>query len=250
MDERTQGALLLAVGGISVRLGVTDAALAYVKPGMQPLLAVAGVFLVVLGGLTVVRAFRGKPDPVDLHGHTDDEILGHQPGHGPAVAWLLTLPLLALLLVAPPPLGAFAASRQSDRPPTARETAFGALPPAGADGVVELPVSEYVYRALYDEAESLAGETVRLSGFVTPTEDPETAFMLTRFMLACCAADGQAINVAVRTDQPAPPADTWLEIDGTWEPRPGHVPGEYTPDPPLLQAETIREIEAPSQPYE
>ena len=44
VDERTQGALLLAVGGIAIRLGVTDAALAYVKPGVQPAAQVAGAF--------------------------------------------------------------------------------------------------------------------------------------------------------------------------------------------------------------
>jgi len=249
VDERTQGALLLAVGGIAVRLGVTDAALAYVKPGMQPLLAVAGVFLVIIGGLTVIRAFRGQPDPVDLHGHTSDEVLGHHAGHGPGVAWLLTLPLLALLLIAPPPLGAFAADRQSDRPPPARETAFGPLP-AAENGAVPLKVTEFVYRALYDESRSLEGQRVRLSGFVTNSQEDGVAFQLTRFVLACCAADGQAVNVAVRTDQPAPAPDTWLEIEGTWAPREDHEPGELSLEPPLLELESMRPIEAPAQPYE
>ncbi|MBW3609791.1 MAG: TIGR03943 family protein [Actinobacteria bacterium] len=249
MDERTQGALLLAVGGITIRLGVTDAALAYVKPGIQPLLAVAGGFLVVIGLLTVIRAFRGKPDELDLHGHADHGH-GHQPGHGPAVAWLLTLPLLALLLIAPPPLGAFAASRQSDRPPAVTGSDFGPLPEPAADGAIPMKVSEYVYRALYDEQESLKGKTVRLTGFVTTAEEPGAAFQLTRFMLACCAADGQAVNVVVRTDQPAPPVDTWLELDGTWVEREGHETGELTLTSPLIQATSFRQIEQPAQPYE
>lgn len=249
MDERTQGALLLAVGGIAVRLGVTDAALAYVKPGIQPLLAVAGGFLVVIGVLTVVRAFRGKPDQLDLHGHADHGH-GNQPGHGPAVAWLLTLPLLALLLIAPPPLGAFAAGRQSNRPLTSTGADFGPLPKADADGAVSLKLSEYTYRALYDEQRSLQGETVKLTGFVTKAEEPGASFQLTRFMLACCAADGQAINVVVRTDQPAPAPDTWLELEGTWVPRDDHEVGELTTEPPIIEATEFREIEQPAQPYE
>ena len=248
MDERTQGALLLAVGGIAVRLGFSDAALNYVKPRIQPLLLVAGVFLLILGGLTVLRAFRGKPDELDLHGHADHGH-GHQPGHGPAVAWLLTLPLLALLLIAPPPLGAFAASRQSDRPLTNTGAAFEPLPEP-TNGAVELKMSEYVFRALYDENTSLEGQTVRLTGFVTPAEDPDAAFQLTRFILACCAADGQAINVAVHTDQPALATDTWLEIEGVWKPVPGHKIGEIADVPPILEASSIREIPQPSQPYE
>lgn len=249
MDERTQGALLLAVGGIAIRLGVTDAALAYVKPGIQPLLTIAGGFLVLIGLLTVVRAFRGKPDTLDLHGHADDGH-GHQPGHGPAVAWLLTLPLLALLLIAPPPLGAFAAGRQSNRPLAATAADFGPLPEANDDGTIPLKLSEYTYRALYDEQRSLEGKTVRLNGFVTKAEESGAAFQLTRFMLACCAADGQAINVVVRTDQPAPAPDTWLELDGSWMPRPDHEVGELTIKPPLIEATTFRPIEQPAQPYE
>lgn len=250
MDERTQGALLLAVGGIAIRLGVTDAALAYVKPGIRPVLTIAGAFLVAIGILTVVRAFRGRPDELDLHGHADDGH-GHQPGHGPAVAWLLTLPLLALLLIAPPPLGAFAAGRQSAKPPTAvTNAAFGPLPEPTADGVVPLKVSEYVYRALYDEQRSLEGKTVRLTGFVTRSAQRGVAFQLTRFTISCCAADGQAINVGIRTEQTMPPVDTWLEIDGQWEPLPGHTIGEVSLDPPLFKAASLREIPAPKQPYE
>lgn len=249
MDERTQGALLLAVGGIAIRLGVTDAALAYVKPGIQPLLTVAGVFLAIIGVLTVVRAFRGAPDELDLHGHADHGH-GHQPGHGPGVAWLLTLPLLALLLIAPPPLGAFAASRQSNRPLASPSASFGPLPAASADGVIPMKLSDFSYRALYDEEQSLDGKTVRLTGFVTRSKEPGVAFQLTRFVLACCAADGQAIKVAVRSDQSAPPVDSWLEIDGTWAPRKGHTVGELSLDPPIIEASSVRPIEQPAQPYE
>ena len=249
MDERTQGALLLAVGGISIRLGVTDAALAYVKPGIQPLLTIAGALLALIGVLTVIRAFRGEPDELDLHGHAEHG-QGHHPAHGPAVAWLLTLPLLALLLIAPPPLGAFAASRQSNRPLAATGAEFGPLPEPAADGAIPMKLSEYVFRALYDEQSTLQDKTIRLTGFVTKSKDPDAAFQLTRFMLACCAADGQAVNVKVRTDQPAPAVDTWLELDGTWVETPGHEAGELTLEPPLIEATTFRQIEQPAEPYE
>lgn len=249
MDERTQGALLLAVGGIATRLGVTDAALAYVKPGIQPLLVVAGIFLATIGVITVIRAFRGQPDELDMHGHADHGH-GHQPGHGPAVAWLLTLPLLALLLIAPPPLGAFAASRQSDRPLPSPAASFGALPAPTADGAIPLKLSEFSFRALYDETRSLEGKRVRLTGFVTKSSEPGVAFQLTRFMLACCAADGQAIKVAVRTDQPAPPVDSWLEVDGTWAQRQGHTLGEVSYDPAIIEATAVRPMAQPAQPYE
>lgn len=257
MDDRTQGAMLLAVGGVALRLGLTGAALNYVKAGLQPLLTISGAVLVVLGLVAVVRAFR-EPAPDDPgldHAAVgpDRQALavddGHGHGaHGPAVAWLLLLPLLALLLIAPPPLGAFAAARQSTLAPVDTTVDYPPLP-APERGAVPLQMSEFVYRALYDEEESLAGQTVRLTGFVTPSRDGDD-YQLSRFTLNCCAADARAVTVAVADDAPAPPPDTWLELEGTWEPRAGARPGETATRTPLLRVTDRAEIPPPDQPYE
>jgi uncharacterized repeat protein (TIGR03943 family) len=272
MDDRTQGALLLAVGGICLRLGLTDAALAYVKTSLQPPLVATGVVLLVLGVGSLVRAFRGPAHDDDpavtddlattehaaVHGivpEFDTEAsavdtvaeAAHDHAHGPAVAWLLVLPLLALLLVAPPPLGAFAAGRQSSRPPTTTQTTYPPLPAMEA-GAVPLAMTEFVFRALYDPDRSLEGAPIRLTGFVTPHEDGE-GFLLTRFTLNCCAADANAVSVQVLNGG-LHEADTWLEVVGTWEPRPGVEPGTTSLEPPLLRAQSVQTIPAPSQPYE
>jgi uncharacterized repeat protein (TIGR03943 family) len=256
MDERTEGALLLAVGGVSLRLGLTDAALAYVKAGLQPALVAAGIMLLLLGTHALVRVFRHTEeesdlDPYQLAVHEGEQEQHDDHGHahgGPGVAWLLVLPLLALLLIAPPALGAFAAARQSTRPAVSTQASYPPLPDA-ENGAVPLNMSEYVFRGLYDPDESLRDVRVRLLGFVTPSEDPEDTYLLTRFTLNCCAADATAITVAVRGDQPRP-ADTWLEVEGEWEPRPGLEPGELSADPPLLVVQSARVVEAPSNPYE
>ncbi|HEV2870085.1 MAG TPA: TIGR03943 family protein, partial [Actinomycetota bacterium] len=96
-DRRTQAAMLLLVGGVALWLGLTDAALAYVRGALRPPLVASGV---VLLGLALV-ALRGR----DPGGY------GHDHG-APRSGWLLALPVLVLLLVAPPALGSFAASRQ------------------------------------------------------------------------------------------------------------------------------------------
>jgi hypothetical protein len=101
-DRRSQAAIAFIVGTMALYLGRSDAALAYVKAGLQPLLVASGVVLVGLGLVAVAQG-----------GHDQH---GDQP-HGSRVAWLLALPPLALVLVAPPALGAFAASRQPIRPP-------------------------------------------------------------------------------------------------------------------------------------
>jgi uncharacterized repeat protein (TIGR03943 family) len=272
MDDRTQGALLLAVGGICLRLGLTDAALAYVKAGMQPLLTLTGLLLLLLGGGSILRAFRadgggasvatgdlGTTDHAALHGFATDFDAedpvdaaaehAHDHAHGPAIAWLLVLPLLALLLIAPPPLGAFAAGRQSDRPPVTSQTQYPPLPAMEA-GAVPLAMTEFVFRALYDDDRSLEGNRIRLSGFVTPVEDGQ-GYYLTRFTLHCCAADATAVSVRILDDGQRP-ADTWLEIEGEWEPESVDADDgdPVTIRPPSLRAERVQEIPAPTQPYE
>jgi uncharacterized repeat protein (TIGR03943 family) len=249
VDERTQGALLLALGGIALRLGLTDAALAYVKPSLQPPLAAAGLTLAVLGVVAVRRAFRSERHGGDAGGHPGAPDPAHQHAHGgPGIAWLLVLPLLSLLLVAPPPLGAFAAARQSDLIPVDTRSSYGPLP-GPVDGAVPLSLVEFVYRALYDGDRSLEGERVRLTGFVSDADVPG-GYQLSRFTVSCCAADARAVDVVLVDGQPAPPVDTWLEVEGTWRPGETVAPGEATTQPPVLEVATRRSVEAPAEPYE
>ena len=270
---------MLAVGGIAVRLAVTGAALNYIRPIYVPLLGVAGALLVGLGGSALWRSLR-RPDAArpqaedaiaaasadhgtlalagaaaeDGHdgrgsdgpdGH-DGSGHGHDHARGPRVAWLLALPLFAVVLVAPPALGSFAANRQSGVLQSTR-TSYPPLP-APVDGAVPLQMGEYTVRALYDTEESLRGARVRLTGFVS--EILPDGYVLTRFALACCAADGTAIDVVVRGDPRPRAIDGWLEVEGVWEPRPGHVQGDLTLEPPLFEAETVTEIAQPAEPYE
>jgi uncharacterized repeat protein (TIGR03943 family) len=272
MDPRTQGALLLAVGGVALRLAVSGTALNFIKPGYVPLLGVSGGVLVVLGAITLWTALReprpghaaahahdgldhdghdhdglllAGPEPVDVGTPSQHHAHGHDHSRGPRVAWMLAAPLFAVLLIAPPPLGSYAAARQSGvvRPTT---SAFPDLP-AAVDGAVPLSLGEYAARALYDTDRSLEGQRVRLVGFVS--EVLPDGFVLTRFAMSCCAADGTAVNVEVRGGE-APPVDQWVEVDGTWVQRPDHVIGELTADPPILEAAATRPVPQPAQPYE
>lgn len=235
MDARMQAVLLLAIAAISLRLGFTDAALAYIKSSLQPYLIAAGVGLGVLGVHGLVRDFRSSQE------ERDDQV------HAPGVAWLLALPVLALLLIAPPALGSFAAARQGSAPPAAFGMEIAELP-APRDGAVDLSMREYAFRALYDTSRSLDGVPVRLLGFVTPNEEGE-GYLLTRFTMNCCAADATVLSVEVVGDS-GHEADTWLEVEGRWETRPGHEIGTLSSEPPLIVADRVTEVPAPSQPYE
>lgn len=199
----------------------------------------------VTAPVTAAATHADHPDHPDHH-----DLHGPDGLHAPRVAWLLVLPVIAVVLIAPNPLGSFTAARQS-------ATAAVAAPPdpfpplkAGSDGTVALPVMEYVRRALFDDRRSLAGVPVRLVGMVAPAgEDGTEDFRLVRFMIACCAADAQAVQVAVHgTPGRIPPTDSWVEVVGRWRPPAGDA---ATDDqvPPFV-AEQMQTVPRPEIPYE
>lgn len=226
MTATLQGATAALLGLVALRLTLTGEYQQFLKPGMWPLLIPAALVLVVLGGHHALRA----PDV----------------GAGPRVGLLLLAPVLTLIVVAPGSLGAYAAERSSAAP-APPPGLFEPLP-GPVDGAVDLRVREFVSRALYDGERSLDGVPVRLLGFVAPGPEPDT-FLLTRFLLNCCAADGQAMQVVVRGGGAVPPPDTWVQVEGTWA---GRV-ASGAPDPTRpaeLDAAAVTVVEPPDQPYE
>ncbi|MCF1599014.1 TIGR03943 family putative permease subunit, partial [Streptomyces muensis] len=151
---------------------------------------------------------------------------------------------LALLLFPPPALGSYSAEREAAQRAAQGVGRFPALP---AGNPVELTLAEFGSRAIYDSGRSLAGRTVRLTGFVT--RDADGTWYVTRLLVACCAADATTSKVEIRgADADAPPADAWVTVTGTWHPE-----GELGTDeawPPVLDATGVRRIGQPANPYE
>jgi uncharacterized repeat protein (TIGR03943 family) len=234
-DRRTQGVMLLVVGATALWLGLSDASLAYVRAALRPPLAASGAVLLALAAATLRAGPQSRPAP-DGHGH------GGRLGAG----WLLILPVLVLLLVAPPALGSYAASRQATR----AGGPVGAFPPLAdpVDGAVPVTVSEFVGRALYDQRRSLEGTRVRVLGFVTPGDDG--GYRLARFNVFCCAADAEAYEIAVRGDPGRRQADQWLLVEGHWLPEPPVKTIAPSSRRPVLVAETVTPVRPPTDRYE
>jgi uncharacterized repeat protein (TIGR03943 family) len=233
--------MLLTVGAMALWLGLSDATLAYVRAWLRLPLAASGVVLLVLA-LATLQWGSGE----------DGEPAGHDHGHGdrgPRSAWLLVVPVLVLLLVAPPALGSYAASRRA--PGTGGDSTgdFPALPEA-VGGAVPLPVSEFVSRALYDRRQSLAGVRVRMLGFVTPSDKPGEGYRLARFNFFCCAADTAAYEVAVRGDSTPRRADQWLLVEGRWLPEPAAKATAPSTRRPVLIVDSVTPVDPPADRYE
>ena len=237
--------MLVALGLTALRLALGDAMLRFVQPRMRIPLIVAAALLLFLGGATIVRAWRPTVG-------RDRDGAGSGPDHAaPGVGWLLIVPVAVLLLVSPAPLGADAAARSAVRTtklPQAQNVTFDPLPLA-VNGAVPLSLTAYSERALYDSTESLAGTTVRLIGFVVNSKDKPGEVYLTRFRIACCAADAFPVEVVLRGNVGKRKQDTWLEVTGTWRAT------VTSPDSDeFLRAEldvkSVDVVGAPGDPYE
>lgn len=236
MSRLTQGVLLLLFGGAVLRASVTDLYLRYVKEGMRPFLIAAGLLMVVAAGVTIRQSFRASSAPSSAEDQHD---------HQPRVGWLLLLPVLGLLLVAPPALGSFAAGQSGAV--AAAPAADSVYPPLPPGDPAPITLLDYASRALFDEGRSLRGRDLRMTGFVTPGPDGQP--MLARIVLTCCAADGRPIKVGMTGRAPIEvPADTWVEVTGVHTPHSGR--DEFNGvDIAYVEVKSWQEVPQPKQPY-
>ncbi|MFD4502825.1 TIGR03943 family putative permease subunit [Streptomyces sp. NPDC058457] len=241
--------LLCLVGAAALRITLfSDLYLRYVQHALRPYLIVSGTALILLGVTTAVlrsRAGDGEHDGEHDDSDSDEDGHGHHGHHGaagPRIAWLLTLPALALLLFPPPALGSYSAGREAAQRAAQGVGAFPALP---AGNPVELTLAEFSSRAIYDSGRSLSGRTVRMTGFAT--HGSGGTWYLTRLMVTCCAADATTSKVEIRGED-APPTDTWVTVTGTWHPK-GRL-GSDAAWPPVLDGGSAKTVKQPSDPYE
>jgi uncharacterized repeat protein (TIGR03943 family) len=234
----SQNLVLMLLGGLMLGISAFSTEYVnYVKEGFRPFLIAAGAIILLIGVIGLVQDLRGRSPE---HGH-------HHDGHhhkGPRVAWLLCLPAFVVLMISPPALGSFAASRTEAPPPIRPPDVIKALDPVkAAKGAkpIDLPLGEYTYRSWEKGGKSLAGKTLRLVGFVTPSKKTNRWYV-TRMHMNCCAADAFAIKVAV-LGVPQPAADSWIEVTGT--------PIKIKPDQiPQITAVSVRPVAQPEFPYE
>ena len=274
MDRLTQSILVALIGGALVALTVSGRFALYVKSGFGPLLLAAGITLMLVGIACVVLAVRSEP--VEHRRHA-----GHDHDRSKA-AWLLVLPVLALLL-APPALGTDAVARtagsqaMAGAPPDpngpdqivtgdggykpndglgaapsetvvdGQQVRTMAFPPLPAGKNPDVSLSEFVQRALYDPTGSVTTRTVTITGFIAPAGKTfsDDGYLIAQLIISCCAADARAIRVHV--DGAAPfPEGTWVTAVVTAYPGSGTAANEYVPTAAIA---SITRRAQPDDPY-
>ncbi|WP_433794515.1 TIGR03943 family putative permease subunit [Actinoplanes sp. CA-252034] len=232
MNRQAQAVVLFLFGGAILKASLTDLYLRYVQEALRPFLIASGALLVIAAASTLWYDLRGRGATEEDHHH-----------HEPRVGWLLILPVLGLLLIAPPALGSYTAE-QTGTVQVNAESDYAPLP----DGD-PAPVSliDYVSRSVFDEGRSLAGRRLQLTGFVATGDDGEP--MLARIVVSCCAADGRPIKVGLAGSPVDVPAGTWLQVTGRYTDQRGKDPVNQA-DIAFLQVEQWQPVSPPKQQYE
>ena len=169
---------------------VSGAFTRYVKPGLLPWLAASAVLLIALALVAIVGDIRrGGP-------RTSDQPSDHSEAHShrTGIVWLLVVPILVLIVVAPPALrpSAAAPSVTAVSNVVLNRFPFPPLPPGNAP---EVSLPEVLKREAQDSTGSLTNRSITVTGFVL---NEAQGVDLGRIVIICCAADAQLARVHLR----------------------------------------------------
>ncbi|MGI8417827.1 MAG: TIGR03943 family putative permease subunit [Nakamurella sp.] len=261
MNKETQSIVMVLFGGLLIGITGSGRYTSYVKPGYGPLLLIAGIVLILVGVISLVvivvtESRKAKSDALSVaasqvggaagdESYRDEAVVesvvdvdAHGHSHGNSRApWLILLPVLLLLLVAPTALGADAVARSGGSqaiggitPVTAASSggtandgyafndgsgsasddqlggmAFPALP-TGSNPTDTM--KDFMLRSLYDSQQSVAKNPVTLTGFIAPAgQGFHDGYTVARMAISCCAADANPIRTtspAGRRSRPTP----------------------------------------------
>ncbi|MBE9177235.1 TIGR03943 family protein [Oculatella sp. LEGE 06141] len=101
---------------------------------------------------------------------------------------------------------------------------------------------------VYPEPDAYTGQPARVEGFVIQSPElPDGYFMISRFIITCCAADAYPAGLPVKLaeEQPLPNSDTWLRVEGSM------TTESYNDSRHLvIQASSLTTIPEPKNPYD
>jgi uncharacterized repeat protein (TIGR03943 family) len=181
------------------------------------------------------------------HGeHHGDHSHGHLTWAG---LFLVVLPIILGVVFPPQPLGAAALGNRD-----VSVESLSSITAPDQNRVITKPKEKYnvldwviEFQSVKDPA-TFTGQEAELVGFVYRYPGLEDdMFMVSRFIISCCAADAVPVGIIVRWPNADDfPDDAWVVVRGHFEP--GTLRGEPAPDP-IMVADSVESTEIPKQPY-
>ncbi len=225
-----------------------------------------------------VHAPVGTPAGSDAPGQQPD---AHGHDHaGSKAPWVILVPVLVLLLVAPPALGADAVARNASSQALAgmsvvsadsagskdatggggykfNDGSGSAADSTGSRRTMHFPalegqnppveVKDLILRALYDADYSVREVPVTVVGFLAPAGDGYNGgYTIARMVISCCAADANPMQLHVAGDAPYP-ANTWVQAVVTVDADTATLDNGYVP---TVAVASITPVQQPADPYE
>jgi uncharacterized repeat protein (TIGR03943 family) len=238
---RSLQALLLL--GMSIFLGSKAASgqlTFYINQRFVPLTIFGVVFLALLAQTIFTEIKRARQ-----HDHEHE---AHDHDHAPASAnlWFMLVPLLIGVLIPARPLDSSALTTKG----------FNTNAPlVSGDSSAQLFETDSEERNILDwlklfnyerDVSQFYGQRASVIGFVYFDEAlGKNQFLVSRFVVSCCAADGYALGMAVNWNEAAAlEQDSWVLVKGTVNSV--TLDGQVIP---LIEADSVQAVPAPEQPY-
>lgn len=200
-------------------------------------LTVFGIVVLAMMALALFRA------PKAGHDHPDSN---HEHSTSPRALIILFVPLLISVLIPSKPLDAGAASTRGMNvsTPLIGASAQSRQFEAAAD---TRNILDWIRIFNSGSAPTpYLGQTAKVTGFVYHDPRlPANQFIVSRFVITCCAADASAIGMIVTWDQSSSLKDSaWIEVKGPVQ------SAELGGQPiPMIQAVLVQPVQQPQQPY-
>jgi len=262
MSARTtafaRAALLLAWAALIAKLFAAGEMVKYIAPALDPLTALTGLVLGLMGVMEGYRALRHRPDrhPLvrataahdDEHRHGAEGTLEATLERGLTYAVVL-IPLVLGLAVAPRALGTAALGGErvtrllltfAPGAPGRSSTRTSAKPEEPLNEIG--PLLAYLRRM----GDGSVGQPVRVTGMVMRSDELGAGeFALLRYAIAHCVADARPIALLVSAPSPRElPLGQWVEIEGEVASREREGDRLVT-----IVAHRITPVEEPRNPY-
>ena len=238
--------LAAALAVFTISLAVTGRLGLYINPDSTWFAVSMSVFVLIGAVASFALPLGAEADHGHDHGEEPEHDHGHHTSHPLAVAatvagGVAASGVVVLTLVLPP------ASLSAE---LAMSRDVGATPLFGGADTIQLAstgdtasfgVGEWAtVFATATNPDAFDGETVELTGFVTPGEGGE--FDLTRLVITHCVIDAQPASLPVVSGASAPDTGQWVTITGTVR---SSSDGQL-----VVDAAAVEEIGEPEDPYE
>ncbi|EXJ51768.1 TIGR03943 family putative permease subunit [Microbacterium sp. MRS-1] len=237
------GSRLLGVGlaaglaAVTVVLWLNGQLALYINPSSN-WFAVPMAIIALVGAVISFALPKGAESD---HGHDHDHGHERRGGWGTAATvtgGVLSVGVVAAIMLTPPATlsAELAMQRDTGAPPLFQGSDTVALASTGDTSKFGVGAWASVF-ATATNPEAFDGDTITLTGFVTPTDG---GFGLTRLVITHCVIDAQPASVPVASGD-IPATGTWVTVTGTIRDAGGRL---------QIQPASVQTVDQPKDPYE